>query len=120
MKIFNKEDKWETKVNFVDENNVMLGYDLTQNCCEYAGWFISDRIETVIIESFDLEEEELEGFVFDPDFMIESDIDETYDEGRFAIFSIVNGERRYYIHLYNVHNGYYSHGFKFNEKVGYL
>ena len=29
------------KINFIDENNVFVGYDLGQNCCENASWFIS-------------------------------------------------------------------------------
>ena len=35
MKIF--EDN--IKVNFVDENNVFVGYDMRQSCCEQAGYF---------------------------------------------------------------------------------
>lgn len=40
MKIFESKD--ECKINFVDENNVFLGYSMGQDCCEYAEWFISD------------------------------------------------------------------------------
>lgn len=44
MKIFTKENSnWDSKVNFVDENNVVLGYDLSQDCCEHADWFIADK-----------------------------------------------------------------------------
>ena len=48
MKIFNKLEKngWGRKVNFVDENNVVLGYDMSQDCCERAGWFIAEYINT--------------------------------------------------------------------------
>lgn len=37
MKIFDKDGK----VNFVDENNVIVGYDTNQHCSEHAGWFIA-------------------------------------------------------------------------------
>ena len=40
MKIFDGDFD---KVNFVDENNVFVGYDLLQDCCEDANWFIADR-----------------------------------------------------------------------------
>jgi len=36
MKIFLNEKELETKINFVDDNNVFVGYDLTQQCCENA------------------------------------------------------------------------------------
>ena len=39
MKVFDRDGK----VNFVDENNVILGYDMNQNCCEDADWFITPR-----------------------------------------------------------------------------
>ena len=29
-------------VNFVDENNTLIGYDMSQCCCEDADWFISE------------------------------------------------------------------------------
>mgnify|MGYP007079497782 CR=1 FL=1 len=31
MKIFQDNDAWNGKVNFVDENNVVLGYDMGQS-----------------------------------------------------------------------------------------
>ena len=45
MKIFTGDNtQWADKVNFVDDTNTMLGYDLSQSCCEYANWFIDDKI----------------------------------------------------------------------------
>ncbi len=38
MKIFMRDGK----VNFVDESNVLLGYDMGSLCCEYADWIISE------------------------------------------------------------------------------
>jgi hypothetical protein len=34
MRIFNQVEPWTYKVNCVDENNVVLGYDLSTQCCE--------------------------------------------------------------------------------------
>ncbi len=111
MKIFNKSD-WGEKVNFVDSNNVLLGYDLSQSCCENAGWFISDKIEEDIQEEQSLKDEE--DWNFDPDFyrLISSSYE--FDEGGMVVFRIVNGEKEKFIHIYNSHNGYYSHGFTFS------
>ncbi len=38
------------------------------------------------------------------------------DGGGMIIFRLVNGCEEKFLHLYNVHNGYYSHGFE--VKVG--
>jgi hypothetical protein len=36
------------KINFVDENNVFMGYDMERSCCEVADWFISPKEENEI------------------------------------------------------------------------
>ena len=116
MKIFNQNDTWLEKVNFVDKNNCLVGYDLTQNCCENAGWFIMDEKQT---EPQDRKETptELPDWVFDPTFIeFVRPGNETYhilDEGGMVIFRLVNGPAEKFLHLYNCHNGYYSHGFTF-------
>jgi hypothetical protein len=104
---------WETKVNFVDENNVFLGYSLEQDCCEYADWFISDKLtdkfeggrRDQIDHSIPLPD--LTDFRFDTGFF--------HDAGCcHIVFRIVNdaGAEKF-IHLFNVHEGYYGHGFEF-------
>ena len=71
MKVFNKnEGTWSSKVNFVDENNVVLGYDTDQCCCEHADWFISHKVQNEIIERTE-DEPNLEGFTFDREFFKE-------------------------------------------------
>jgi hypothetical protein len=101
VKIF--ENMWD-KVNFVDENNVFLGYDLSQQCCEKAGWFLAHSPQETIPEETG-GEFDLDGFTFDTDFF-----KEIYD---LAIFRIVKKDEECFIHLFNTHDGYYSHGFKF-------
>ena len=39
MKVFDRDGK----INFVDKNNVVLGYDMNQDCCENANWFKNKR-----------------------------------------------------------------------------
>lgn len=121
MKIFNNTEPWKEKVNFVDENNVVLGYDMASQCCEGFGWFIANRVvfsmndHATLDKTFD--DDDYTDWRFDPQFFETGGSDVSYDIESMAIFRIVNqttGESRY-IHLYNVHNGYYSHGFTFNQ-----
>jgi hypothetical protein len=112
MKLFDSGSFWETKVNFVDENNVVLGYDTVQGCCEHAGWFIADtpqkKIQSDAGANFDLTD-----WRFDPTYRQREDNGLEFDAGGMEIFRIVNGDKEKFIHIFNAHNGYYSHGFTF-------
>jgi hypothetical protein len=114
MKLFMRDDK----INFVDENNCFVGYDMEQQCCELAGWFISDIPCKDVVEETK-NEQDLEGFVFDTDFFREVRIDGLDDEkgvGTLAIFRITDGNTEKFIHLYNIHNGWYCHGFSWGKE----
>lgn len=46
MRVFHTDvNSFETKVNFVDENNVVLGFEVDYGCGNdtHPGWFIADR-----------------------------------------------------------------------------
>ncbi len=113
MKIFDSEAScWGNKVNFVDDNNVVIGYDLSQSCCEDADWFFSNKIEGSRNKhnSIELTDEELVGFNFDASFQEEVAM-KGLDEGGCVVFKIVNSKgESYFLHIYNAHNGYYTHG----------
>lgn len=125
MKIFNRSGPWTSKVNFIDENNVALGYELDQECCESAGWFIADKVAAVPLrdEKLNITEHpncfpkggvyELRGWIFDPEFRAVITHDELED-GRMVVFRIKNGCEEKFIHIFNSQNGYYSHGFTFS------
>jgi len=124
MKIFSKQKAWPEKVNFVDDNNILLGYDLKSQCCEQANWFIAESPQNSMPELFEenpYQEEspdidtDLEGWVFDTDFFQEvtDTSTDTGDDTTFAIFRIVKGDSEKFIHLFNCQNGYYGHGFSF-------
>lgn len=124
MRIFNRDGK----INFVDENNVFLGYDMNQCCCEQADWFIADtpqELEELPEPLPEMNREgipNLEGFVFDPAFFRGDDDREFYNGSSrsLAIFRIVKekGEKaEKFIHLLNAHNGYYGHGFEFTNNI---
>lgn len=108
MKLFDRDGK----INFVDENNVFLGYDMGQDCCERADWFIADAPKESEPGTDRDGVPDLEGFVFDTAFFKHVD-GGTFDGGGMAIFRIVNGSTERFIHIFNSHNGYYGHGFDF-------
>ena len=117
MKIFlQNPNRWGNKINFVDENNVFLGYDLDQSCCEYADWFIDDtpwqtRLPNDI--SAYQKTEGYDGWLFDTNFQLLIESHKDLDEGGMAIFKITKDGADKYIHIFNLHNGYYGHGFNF-------
>ena len=128
MKIFTEDTgSYESKVNFVDEQNSAVGYDLSQDCCEDADWFIIDKPLTLI--TLDLADtyrnrkpESMGGYLFDRDYICQVG-DE--DDGGAAIFRLTHPElKSMFLHLFNCHNGYYSHGFTYKfgnkEEEGYL
>lgn len=127
MKIFDQlPGDWISKVNFVDDNNVVLGYDMGQCCCEHADWFIADKIADRIPDrdkAHDTVPIDMPGWNFDPAFFkkIERILSESgdynlLDDGGMVVFRIVNGDQEKFVHLFNVQNGYYGHGFTF--KIG--
>jgi len=115
MKIIDQVKPFGDKVNFVDDNNVILGYDMQQNCCENAGWFIAST-PTEDIHCNGDESTDLPGWAFDTGYRNDSESCPDLDSGGMVIFRITKGGEEKFIHLYNCHNGYYGHGFDF--KVG--
>lgn len=129
MKIFNREETFSEKVNFADENNVCLGYDMSQSCCEDADWFISEKEENHVYGSdrnhIGLQGLNVESYVFDPKYFVEVEAASDLDAGGMVRFRLVSGKKELFLHIYNNHNGYYGHGFSFKigEKLkneGYL
>lgn len=121
MKIFEQNGK----VNFIDENNVLLGYDLQQDCCEHAGWFIEDipmslgdyakkiNVYGYAVPQSDTKsmDKDWSGWVFDTSFYKKMENTREVDEGGTVVFKLVDGQQDKFLHLFNCHNGYYSHGF---------
>lgn len=124
MKYFYLDPKsWGNKINFVDENNVLVGYDFSANCCENFGWYVSNKVtadihdhlfnETAQAGGWDINQL-LEGWTFDPTFFHTLDRS-NYDDDKRVVFRMINGDQEQFLHLWNVHNGYYSHGFEFQQ-----
>jgi hypothetical protein len=117
MKIFTVFDR----MNFVDHNNAFVGWENEQNCCElFRHFFASDaRGENEI----DVTDEFLEPFHFDKSFKAE-----TFEPGNDCemlrvAFRLLKSDYRkqpverteIYLVLENSHNGYYAHGFTFQD-----
>lgn len=110
-----KEEAYKT--NFIDENDVFVGYDTQQQCCESWNWFIAkdkneeDSSGFKAIPEADLPEV-LQGYVFDTDYFEEKGSSTEWEENSIVQFRLVKkGEKNLYLNLTNSHNGYYSHGF---------
>lgn len=121
MKIFDQVDPWPSKVNFVDEvNNIVVGYDMFQDCCEQAGWAIADRILTddECRGGFEgVGDDEVADYVFKTGEVEDHPHSGEFEGGGLVTFELVhkdhpNSEKpTLYLNLWNVHNGYYAHGF---------
>lgn len=110
MKHFDRDGK----DNFVDVNNVFVGFDNNSKCCEEFGWFISKEIPTMIDDGLYIP---TDGYVFDVGFIQEVSFDEKHGNGSSGVvFRLTKGDDVIYLTLHNTHNGYYYHGF--NMVVG--
>lgn len=99
------------KINFVDDNNVLVGFDNESHCCENFGYFLSRSVPTGIIESPDMSID-AEGFNFDVNFFKDAVSRDEFDCGGMVVFRLTKGSEEIFLSLYNSHNGYYSHGFE--------
>jgi len=106
-------------VNFIDVNGIFVGYELDQDCCEEFGWFFSDGIVTDTVFKYPKDhplsnDGGLEDFSFDKNYCQEyKHEDMSGDQRNIIIFRASNKDKEFkYLHLFNLHNGYYSHGFE--------
>lgn len=120
------------KANWIDQNNVVFGYDDWQHCCEDFGWGVFNRDGTPI-------DKELDGLPYHFDFKAGALEHFPEDWSRDAIDGVLtsmfgleyvtytpdvvvvklnpddnNGSPLYFICI-NYHNGYYYHDFSFGE-----
>ncbi len=109
MKLFDKDGAW----NWVDENNVVLGFRNTSDCCENFGYHyeIVEPKDMSVFENISGNDPDLTTYRFDPSYF--STFPDN-DGGGNAVFRIVSDfGPSFYLLIYNHHNGYYCHGFKF-------
>ena len=103
------------KVNFVDVNNVLVGFDTDQDCCEHARWWLSLADDGRASENTCEEKDhDLTPYAFDPAWVNtqrESVRDDSCEDGWISFRLIADGKPDLYLFLANAHNGYYGHGF---------
>ena len=125
MKIFDNVDGFEGRVNFVDECNVVVGYETDQQCFERSGWYINDDAEPLMrVKSGVVAPPSyvppVDGYAFD-EFYVRTYVQHDDDDyaGGEVVFRLVHPtEPAMFLHLFNLHNGFYSHGFHFkSDKV---
>ncbi|CAM0008521.1 hypothetical protein VPHK375_0026 [Vibrio phage K375] len=117
MIITDVEQGWQSKVNFTDCNDVFVGFDTAQDCCEDAGYFISKlKDEAYQYSGNECLSDNIDGYVFDVTFFENVDSSDLDDGGQVCFRLTKPGFDDLYLHLYNSHNGYYSHGFE--AKIG--
>jgi len=104
------------KINFVDEDDTLVGFDNQASCCENFGWFYSKEVPVKLPE--EKITPDLEPYFFNKGFFAECSDPAILDDGKIVTFrlEIKNDDQYLYLSLYNAHNGYYSHGF--NLAVG--
>lgn len=117
MKVFTEEDSFDKKVNYVDENDRFVGYDLYRNCCESFGHAVTtdkeigefpDDVPCNVAKDVDLAPYR---FVDEPPDKVKSE--DEYTRGGSVFFRIEAPDLPdLYVALWNYHNGYYSHGFE--------
>ena len=119
MKIFEKtsDSGFGARLNVVDENNVVVGFDYESQCYEDFGYYFTKDKPVDISESNAIDENSFshDGYVFDKKYYEEINLEnlsEDYDEGGAIVFKLTKGgEPDVYLVLFNHQNGYYSHGF---------
>jgi hypothetical protein len=115
MKAFEQHDR----VNFVDENNVFVGYELETICCECASWYISDSPK-YDGDAYRQAKYDLEDYCFanseHPTYIGDENEE---DLNGVAFRLIADGKPDLYLILSNLQNGYYDHNFtvKVDEKI---
>jgi len=115
MQILECDKGYGGSINFIDTNDVFIGYDLSQDCCEYADWYISESLEFVYpIDKIKRMDKSLyEHHVFNPSFIEGPNESSDLDAGMWVAFKMVdNGKPDLFLILFNSHNGYYGHGFE--------
>jgi hypothetical protein len=119
MKIFTN---MEGKVNFVDQNNVFVGYDFIADCCETFGFTLFQGDQVLYEQNNDCKEPlgpcpvDLEPYFFNTTYFREvrtSDGSTAFAE--FELISLDSTQPILYLHIYNNHDDSYYHGFTFQQ-----
>jgi hypothetical protein len=126
IRLFNTTVDCREKINFVDDRNVVVGFEVDQRCCERFGWWIDDEERVRELREIDSDDDpRLLEYHFDAEYTPVRDADVEVgatddDDGRATIVLTLHlltdkgNVGGLYLHLHNNHNGYYSHGVDVN------
>lgn len=110
------------KHNWIDQNNVVFGFQDSQQCCEGFGWGVYDPLTKKKVA------DEPDGLPYHFDFGAGAkennntayQVDEYgYGPDDWVQVELVNDtdpKKRLVLECYNYHNGYYYHDFSFSKK----
>lgn len=116
IRVFVSDDR----LNVVDHNNVLVGFEYNTKCCEIFGHYTEDMEGSLC---FTAEREGGHSYnipgIFDPSFCeINHNEDTGYEDSLYTVsFRIVEEDTMkplYTLVLFNEHNGYYGHGWQFS------
>lgn len=104
--------KWESKINYADANNRVVGFDMDSSCCEYFGHGVFAALPVGIDNLESPTEADIGPYAFadeEPTLIDASD-----DAGGTLCFRIYADELPdLWVCIWNHHNGYYGHGFTY-------
>ncbi len=107
------------RINFVDKNNVLVGYEYERDCCEMFGYYISDVYENEVFDIKNTSNVITDEKIIEEikqDFNTRNGIfvrkDSCSEEFRYKVFNLTNKKQ---LVIYNAHNGFYHHGFDISK-----
>jgi hypothetical protein len=115
MKCFDQVAPWPNKVNYVDTNNVVLGFDTQRNGCEDFGHGLASSL----LEAKDITTYRVDPCPFDiTDYSFAQEAPaslggEASDTNAMAFRILSPNKPELFVVIWNHHNGYYAHGFTF-------
>lgn len=102
-------------MNAIDDQDNLVGFSTSDDCCAHGGWFVSSQIEKDSEKWSGLEMNEdktYSDYRFDTTFFEEG---KNKDSDGSAVFKLIAWNKEpLYLHLFNCHNGYYGKGFSYN------
>lgn len=102
---------WEWKSNWIDQNNVVVGYDDSQQCCEQFGWGVYDKDTRVWVADDPSGMPYHFGSVCDYDQFVLLDPYESPDLDQIELLPDDGKSPVLVFEFHNCHNGYYHHDF---------
>lgn len=105
---------WVYKSNWIDQNNVVVGYDDEQRCCENFGWGVYDKKSRVWVADDPSGMPYHFGAVCDHEPFVNLDyyLHENTDIDQIELLPDDGKSPVLVFEFYNCHNGYYYHEFK--------